>query len=88
MRSITMMSVLRLRSQRKAPPINAEVIKGIQTSLAQRDKLKKVGMTRPYPMEWDLVLYPPKFKPPTLHTYDGKGSPNQHIYYSGLKSVT
>ena len=25
--------------------------------------------------------YPPKFKPPTLHTYDGKRSPNQHIYY-------
>ena len=24
--------------------------------------------------------YPPKFKP-TLHTYDGKSSPNQHIYY-------
>jgi len=27
------------------------------------------------------VPYPPKFKPPTLHTYDGKSSPNQHIYY-------
>jgi len=25
--------------------------------------------------------YPPKFKPPTLHTYDGKSSPNQHLYY-------
>ena len=29
----------------------------------------------------DSVPYPPKFKPPTLHTYDGKSSPNQHIYY-------
>ena len=38
-------------------------------------------MTRPYPLEWDSVSYPPKFKPPTLHTYDGKSSPNQHIYY-------
>jgi len=28
-------------------------------------------MTRPYPLEWDLVPYPPKFKSPTLHTYDG-----------------
>ena len=25
--------------------------------------------------------YPPKFKPPTLYTYDGERSPNQHIYY-------
>ena len=25
--------------------------------------------------------YPPKFKSPTLHTYDGKSSPSQHIYY-------
>jgi len=34
--------------------IDAEVIKGIHTqiaSLAQRDELKKVGMTRPYPLE-------------------------------------
>ena len=41
----------------------------------------KVGMTRPYPLEWDSVSYPPKFKPPTLHMYDGKSSSNQHIYY-------
>jgi len=38
-------------------------------------------MTRPYPLEWDSVLYPPKFKPPKLRTYDGKSSPNQYIYY-------
>ena len=34
--------------------INIEIIKGIQAqiaSLAQRDELKKVGMTRPYPLE-------------------------------------
>ena len=62
----------------------AKVIKGIQAqiaSLAQRDELKKVGMTRPYPLEWDSVLYPLKFKLPTLHIYDGKVLPNQHIYY-------
>jgi len=55
--------------------IDAEVLKGIQAqiaSLAQRDELKKVGTTRPYPLEWDSVPYSPKFKPPTLHTYDGK----------------
>ena len=64
--------------------MDAEVIKGIQAqiaSLAQRDELKKVWTVRPYPLEWDSVPYPPKFKPPTLHTYDGKSSPNQHIYY-------
>ena len=42
---------------------------------------KKVGAVRPYPLEWDSVPYPSKFKPPTLHTYDGKSSTNQHIYY-------
>ena len=38
-------------------------------------------MTHPHPLEWDSVQYPLKFKPPTLHTYDGKSSSNQHIYY-------
>ncbi|MBZ2164411.1 hypothetical protein, partial [Alteromonas stellipolaris] len=61
--------------------MDAEILRGIQAqiaSLSQRDDLKRVGMTR---FEWDSVPYPPKFKPPTLHSYDGKGSPNQHIYY-------
>jgi len=64
--------------------MDVEVLKDIQTqiaSLAQRDELKKVGVVRSYPLEWDSVPYPPKFKPPSLHTYDGKISPNQHIYY-------
>ena len=43
--------------------------------------MKKAGMTYPYPLEWDSVPYLLKFKPPTLHMYDGKCSPNQHIYY-------
>ena len=38
-------------------------------------------MARPYPLEWDSVPYPPKFKPPMLHAYDGKSSPKQHIFY-------
>jgi len=69
---------------KESSSIDAEVLKGIQAqiaSLAQRDELKKASMTRPYPLEWDSVLYPPIFKPPTLHTYDGKSSPSQHIYY-------
>ena len=64
---------------KESSSIDAEVLKDIQAqiaSLTQRDE-----MTRPYPLEWDSVPYPLKFKPPTLHTYDGKSSPNQHIYY-------
>ena len=51
--------------------MDAEVLKGIQAqiaSLAQKDELKKVGAVRPYSLEWDSVPYPPKFKPPTLHS--------------------
>jgi len=69
---------------KESSSIDAEVLKGIQAqivSLTQRDELKKVGALRPYPLEWNSVPYPPKFKPPTLHTYNGKSSPNQHIYY-------
>ena len=50
-------------------------------ALANRKDLQEVGVVRPYPAEWDLVPYPPKFKAPTLQAFDGKGSPNQHIYY-------
>ena len=74
----------KIEKSKKSFSIDAEVIKGIQAqiaSLAQRDELKKVGMTRPYPLEQDSMPYPPKFKPPTLHTYDGKSSSNQYIYY-------
>ena len=68
----------------KVSSTDAKVIKGIQAhiaSLTQREELKKVRMTRPYPLESDSVPYSPKFKPPTVHTYDGKSSPNQHINY-------
>ena len=64
--------------------MDVDVIKGIQAqiaSLTQRDQLKKVGIRHPYLLEWDSASYPPKFKPPTAHTYDGKSSSNQHIYY-------
>ena len=54
--------------------------------LTNRKGLQEVGVDRPYPTEWDLVPYPHKFKAPTLQAFDGKGSPNQHIYY--FKSQT
>jgi len=72
------------KKSKEGSSLDAEVLKGLQAqiaSLSQRNELKKVGAVRPYPLEWDSVPYPQKFKPPMLHTYDGKSSPNQHIYY-------
>jgi len=54
-------------------------------ALANRKGLQE-GVVRPYPAEWDLISYSPKFKAPTLQAFDGKGLPNQHIYY--FKSQT
>ena len=55
-------------------------------ALTNRKGLQDAGVVWPYPAEWDLVPYPPKFKDLTLQAFDGKGSPNQHIYY--FKSQT
>ena len=55
-------------------------------ALTNRKGLQEAGVIWSYPAEWDLVSYPPKFKAPTLQVFDGKGSPNQHIYY--FKSQT
>jgi len=35
-------------------------------ALANRKVLQEAGVVRLYPTEWDIVLYPPKFKAPTL----------------------
>jgi len=81
----------KIEKSKGSSAIDADVIKGIQdqiASLPQTDKLKKVGMTRPYPLEWDSVPYPPKFKPPTLHTYDGKSSPISTFITSYRKPTT
>ena len=50
-------------------------------ALANQGGLQDVGIIQPYPIEWDMAPYPPKFKAPILHTFDSKGSPNHHIYY-------
>jgi len=50
-------------------------------TLANWKGLQEAGVVRPYPTEWDLVLYPPKFKVPTLQAFNSRGSSNQHIYY-------
>src|SRR5436190_17708038 len=42
---------------------------------------QEAGATRPYPVEWDAVKYLSRFKVPTLNTFDGKWSAQQHIYY-------
>ena len=75
---------LKTEKSKESSSIDVEVIKGIQAqiaSLTHRNELKKVGMTYPYSLEWDSVPYPLKFKSRMLNTYDGKGSPSQHIYY-------
>jgi len=55
-------------------------------ALAHRDNLQDVGGDWPYPVEWDTAPYLPRFKAPTLHTFNGIGSSNWHIYY--FKSQT
>jgi len=50
-------------------------------ALANRKGLQEARVVRPYPAEWDFISFPPKFKAPTLQAFDGKGSPNQYIYY-------
>jgi len=47
---------------------------------------QEAGVVRPYPAKWDLVSYPPKFKALTLYAFDGKESPNQHIYYFNFQT--
>ena len=70
--------------------MDVEVLKGVQAQIAfltQRDELKKVGAVRPYPLEWDSVTYPPKFKPPTLHTYVVRARQTSTSTTSGLRPV-
>ena len=70
--------------------MDAKVLKGIQAqiaSLPQRDELKKIGAVCPYSLEWDSVSYPPKFKPPMLHTYDGKSRQTSTSTISSLRPV-
>jgi len=81
---------LKIGYSKEGSSFDAKVIKGIQAqiaSLAQRDELKKVGAVRPYPLVWDSISYPSKFKPPTLHSYDGKSSPISTFTTSDRKSV-
>ena len=55
-------------------------------ALPVKKGLQEVGVVRPYLAEWDIALYPPKFKALTLQAFDDRGSPNQHVYY--FKSQT
>jgi len=50
-------------------------------AIANRSNLQEVRVVWPYPAEWDVAPYLLKFKTSTLHTFDGKGSSNQYIYY-------
>jgi len=48
-------------------------------AITNQNELREMGVVRPYPIEWVTSPYPPRFKAPTLHSFDGEGSPNQHI---------
>lgn len=50
-------------------------------AITNRGKLQEAGHDLPHPEEWDATEYPSKFKVQTLHYFDGKGSPAQHLYY-------
>src|SRR3954462_4404073 len=54
-----------------------EQVAALKTTIIRQE----AGATRPYPVEWDAVKYPSRFKVPTLNTFDGKGSAQKHIYY-------
>ena len=45
-------------------------------ALANWDGLQGIMIVWSSPTEWDMAPYPPKFKASTLHTFDGKRSPN------------
>src|SRR5436189_3313585 len=54
-----------------------EMVAALKTTTIRQE----AGAARPYPVEWDAVKYPSRFKVPTLNTFDGKGSAQKHIYY-------
>jgi len=74
------------RSKRSTQSKRISKLKQRLEAFANQKGFQEAGVVRPYPVEWDLVPYSPKFKAPTLHAFDVKGSPNQHIYY--FKSQT
>ena len=42
-------------------------------ALTNRKGFQDAGVVRPYPVEWDLISYTPKFKAPTLRLSTAKG---------------
>ena len=80
----------KIEKSKESSSIDAEVIKGIQAqiaSLTQRDKLKKVGMSHPYLLDWDSVPYLPKFKPPTFTRTMARAHPTSISITFGPKLV-
>lgn len=60
----------------KSSPRRMNKLKNQFEVIANQGNLQEDGIIWMYPPEWDLVLYPPKFKAPMLHAFDGKGSLN------------
>ena len=56
--------------------------------LANRKGLQEAGVVQPYPVEWDLVQYPPKFKALTLRPLMAKGHRTNISTNSSLRQGT
>jgi len=66
---------------------NPKSSKEPENSKAEDSHAKRMSeLKKCYSVEWDAASYPSRFKEPTLHTFNGKISSNQHIYY--FKSQT
>ena len=73
----------KMEKSKESSSMDAEILKGIQAQIYipnPKGWTEKSRGSPSLPLGMGLT-YPPKFKPPTLHSYDVKSSPNQHIYY-------
>lgn len=59
-------------------PLTREEVEQMLQKVRDDSRVKK-GTNPPYPAWMDEEPFPPKFKQPNLQSYDGKGSPQQHL---------
>lgn len=50
-------------------------------TLKHKDTLQKVGIVRPFSLEWDLIPFLETYQAPNIDKYHGNGFSNQHIYH-------
>lgn len=66
-------------SNNQAKPITHKEVTKILAKAKAEDAFKKKGNKPEYPIEMDLVPFPPKFKQPELNLYFGDTSAYRHI---------